>query len=79
MDEGRLVKRVMLCELEGERGRGRPGKRWADGVKEIVQEIGLTWEGAMELAGDRGGWRELVGAGIERRKRVLGRISRDGG
>ena len=78
MDEERLVKRVMMCEIEGGRGRGRPGKRWLDGVKEVVKDIGLTWEGAIELARDRGGWREVVGAGIERRERVLGRISGDG-
>ena len=75
MNEDRLVKRIMMWEIEGGRGRGRRGKRWADGVKEIVRELGLFWEGDVELEEDRKGWRDLVGGGIERREGVLGRIS----
>ena len=77
MNEVRLVKRIMMGEIEGGRGRGRPGKIWADGVKEILRELGLSWEGAIELAKDRKGWREVVGGGIERREGVLGRISEE--
>ena len=79
VNQRRLVKKVFKGEIEGERGRGRPGKRWVDGVKEVLRELGLTWDEAIEVARDRGRWREVVGFGIERRERVLGRISGDGG
>ena len=74
MNEERLVKRVMTCEIEGRRGRGRPGKRWMDCLKEILIEMGLSWEEKAELARDRKRWRGVVGEGIEGREKMLGRI-----
>ena len=34
MEEGRLVKKVNRANVEGNRGRGRPQRRWRDEVKE---------------------------------------------
>ena len=56
------------------KGQWEAGKKVADGVKEILRELRLTWEGAMELASDRRAWREVVGLRMEGRERVLGRI-----
>ena len=33
MDEGRLARRVMMAEVSGGRGRGRPRFGWMEGVK----------------------------------------------
>ena len=35
MNDERLTKRVYKAEVEGVRGRGRPRKRWKDGVKNL--------------------------------------------
>ena len=60
MNEERLVKRVWTAEARGKRPRGRPEKRWMDGVKKALDARGLTVEQGREKVGDRDGWRVVV-------------------
>lgn len=39
--ENSLVRSTMMRELPGRKRRGRPRKRWLDGVKEMMEESGL--------------------------------------
>jgi hypothetical protein len=47
MGEGRNVYRVLVGKPEGKRPLGRPRRRWEDGVKMDVREIGCrgVWSG----------------------------------
>ena len=57
MEERRMPKRVMESEREGGRGRGRPKRRWMDGVREILREAGMSEGDGRELARNREEWR----------------------
>jgi hypothetical protein len=41
--EGRNVYRVLVGKPEGKRPLGRPGRRWEDGIRTALKEIG--WGG----------------------------------
>ena len=44
--EDSLVGGVTVRSVEGNRGRGRPKRRWMDGVREALEKRGITgWEG----------------------------------
>jgi hypothetical protein len=49
MGEGRNVNRVLVGKPEGKRPLGRPSRRWEDGIKLDLREIGwgvligFTW------------------------------------
>jgi hypothetical protein len=43
MGEGRNVYRVLVGKLKGKRPLGRPRRRWEDGIKMDLREIG--WRG----------------------------------
>jgi hypothetical protein len=43
MGEGRNVYRVLVGKPEGKRPLGRPRRRWEDGIKMVLEEIG--WRG----------------------------------
>jgi hypothetical protein len=60
MDEGRNVYRVLVGKPEGKRPLGRPRRRWEDGIKMDLREIG--WEGVewIHLAQDMVRWRAVV-------------------
>jgi hypothetical protein len=63
MGEGRNVYMVLVGKPEGKRPLGRPRRRWEDGIKMDLEEIG--WGGCVEwihLAEDRDRWRALVNA-----------------
>jgi hypothetical protein len=62
MGEGRNVYRVLMGKPEGKRPLERPGRRWEDGIKVDVREIG--WGGVewIQLAQDRDRWRAVVSA-----------------
>ena len=60
MEEGRLPKRVMESEGVGDRRRGRPKRRWMDGVREILEEAGMSEEEGRVMGGDRGEWKRWV-------------------
>ena len=57
--EDALVGRVTVGYVEGNRGRGRPKRRWVDGVREALERRGITGDGR-ELVDDRMEWREVV-------------------
>ena len=42
MEEGRLVREAMLGRPMGNRPRGRPRKRWIDGVKEDLSILDIN-------------------------------------
>jgi hypothetical protein len=62
MGEGRNVYRVLVGKPEGKRPLGRPRRRWEDGIKMDLREIG--WGGVewIQLAQDRDRWRAVVNA-----------------
>jgi hypothetical protein len=62
MGEGINVYRVLVGKPEGKRPLGRPRRRWEDGIKMDLREIG--WEGVewIQLAQDRDRWRAVVSA-----------------
>ena len=49
----RIIKRVYMSEVEGERGRGRPPYRWKDGVKRACAERDMGVEEARRVCLDR--------------------------
>jgi hypothetical protein len=62
MGEGRNVYRVLVGKPEGKRTLERPRRRWEDGIKMDLREIG--WGGVewIHLAQDRDRWRAVVNA-----------------
>jgi hypothetical protein len=63
MGEGRNVYRGLVRKRERESPLGRPTRRWEDGIKMDLREIG--WGGGMEwiqLAQDRDRWVAVVNA-----------------
>ena len=38
MEEERLVKKIYRAEVEGSRGKGRPKRRWMNGVKGCLSD-----------------------------------------
>jgi hypothetical protein len=46
MGEGRNVYRVLVGKPEGKRPLERPRRRWEDGIKKDLRDIG--WEGGVE-------------------------------
>jgi hypothetical protein len=70
MGEGRNVYIVLVGKAEGRRPLGRPRRRWEDGIRMDLEEIG--WRGVewIHLAQDRDRWRALVNAVMN--LRVLG-------
>ena len=61
MGEERLVKKVWVAEVDGVRPRGRPRRRWMDGVEGALDARGLSVEQGRESARDREGWKMIVG------------------
>ena len=60
MGEERLVKRVYRANVEGNRGRGRPQRRWRDEVKYLLLGRWLNEREGMRLARDRETWGGMV-------------------
>jgi hypothetical protein len=60
--EGRKVYKVLVGKLKGRRPLGRRRRRWEDGIKMDLREIG--WGGVewIQLAQDRDRWRAVVSA-----------------
>jgi hypothetical protein len=61
MGEERKVYRVLVGKPEGKGPLERPRRRWEDGIRMDLREIG--WGGGVEwihLAQDRDRWRALV-------------------
>jgi hypothetical protein len=60
MGEERKVYKVLVGKPEGKRPLGRPRRRWEDGIKMDVREIGWRSVDWMQLAQDRDQWRAVV-------------------
>jgi hypothetical protein len=52
--------RVLMGKQEGKRPLGRPRRRWEDGIRMDLREIGWGSVDWMQLAQDRDRWRALV-------------------
>jgi hypothetical protein len=61
MGEERKVYKVLVGKPEGKRTLGRPRRRWEDGIRMDVKEIGLGGDW-IRLAQDRDRWRAVVSA-----------------
>jgi hypothetical protein len=57
MGEERKVYKVLVGKSEGKRPLGRPRRRWEDGIRMDLMEIGLgVWTGFCWLRTGTGGW-----------------------
>jgi hypothetical protein len=54
------VYRVLVRKPEGRRPLGRPRRRWEDGLRIYLREIGWGNVDWIQLAQDRDRWRALV-------------------
>jgi hypothetical protein len=60
MGEDRNVYTVLMGKPEGKRPLGRPRRRWEDGIRMDLREIGWGSVNWIQLAQDRDRWRALV-------------------
>jgi hypothetical protein len=58
----RKVHKVLVGKPEGKRPLGRPRRRWEDGVRMDLREIGLGCVDWIRLAQDKDRWRVVVSA-----------------
>jgi hypothetical protein len=58
----RRVYKVLVGKPEGKRSLGKPRRRWEDGVRMDLREIGLGGMGWIRLAQDRDRWWAVVSA-----------------
>jgi hypothetical protein len=56
-EEARNIYRVLVGKTEGRRPLGKPRHRWEDNIKMGLQMWGVD---LIELAQDRGRWRDFV-------------------
>jgi hypothetical protein len=56
------VYKVLVGKPEGKRPLGRPRRRWEDGIRMDLREIGLGVVDWIRLAQDRDRWRAVVSA-----------------
>jgi hypothetical protein len=62
MGEERKVYKVLVGKSEGKRPLGRPRRRWEDGIRMDLREIGLGRVDWIRLSQDRDRWRAVVSA-----------------
>jgi hypothetical protein len=60
MAQKRKVYKVLVGKPEGKRPLGRPRRRWEDGIRMDLEEIGWGSVEWIQLAWDRGRWWALV-------------------
>jgi hypothetical protein len=60
MEEERKVYKVLVGKPEGKRPLGRSRRRWEDGVRMDIGEIGLGVVDWIGLSQDRDRWRAVV-------------------
>jgi hypothetical protein len=62
MGEERQVYKVLVGKPEGKRPLGKPRRRWEDGVRMDLREIGCGGVDWIRLAQDRDRWLAVVSA-----------------
>jgi hypothetical protein len=62
MGEERKLYRVLVGKPEGKRPRGRPRRRWEDGIRMDVREIGCGGVEWIKQVQDRNQWLTVVGS-----------------
>jgi hypothetical protein len=62
MGEERKVYKVLVGKPERKRPLGRPRRRWEDGIRMDLREIGLGDVDWIQLAQDRDRWWAVVSA-----------------
>jgi hypothetical protein len=62
MGEVRKVYKILVGKPEGKRPLGRPRRRWEDGIRMDLREIGLAGVDWIRLAQYRDRWRAVVSA-----------------
>jgi hypothetical protein len=62
MGEERNVYKFLVGKPEGKRPLGRPRRRWEDGIRMYLREIGLGGVDWIRLSQDRNRWRAVVSA-----------------
>jgi hypothetical protein len=62
MGDEKKVYKVLVGKPEGKRPFGRPRRRWEDGVRMYLREIGLGGMDWIRLSQDRDRWRAVVSA-----------------
>jgi hypothetical protein len=67
MREERKLYKVLVGKPEGKRPLVRPRRRWEEGIRMDLREIGLRGGGWIRLAQDRDRWRAVVSAVINLR------------
>jgi hypothetical protein len=60
--ETREKYKVLVGKREGKRPLGRPRRRWEDGIRMDLREIGLGCVDCIRLSQDRDRWRAVVDA-----------------
>jgi hypothetical protein len=60
MGEDRKVYKVLVGKPKGKRPLGRPRRRWEDGIRMDLRDIGLGGVDWILLAQDRDRWRVVV-------------------
>jgi hypothetical protein len=60
--EERNVYKVLVGKPEGKRPLGRPRRRWEDGIRMDLNEIGLWGVDWIRLSQDRDRWQAVVSA-----------------
>jgi hypothetical protein len=58
--EERNVYRILMGKPEGKRPHGMPGRRWENGIRMDLRDIGWGSVDWIQLAQDRDRWRALV-------------------
>jgi hypothetical protein len=62
MGEERKVYKVLVGKPEGKRLLGRPKRRWEDGIRMDLREIGWGSVDWIQLAHDKDRWRAVMSA-----------------
>jgi hypothetical protein len=65
MGEERKVYKVFVGKHEGKRPLGRPRRRWENGIRVHLREIGLGCVDWIRLAQDRDRWRAVVSTAMK--------------
>ena len=63
MEGDRLTKRIYISKVDGNRGRGRPKRRWRESVRDVLLQRGVDIQEGERRARDRNDWKMLVYGG----------------